>query len=119
MAVRKVTRPTLPTQPKPPHAKTAGRHANQLKADIFETLRNLNRGYGAALTAFYRLQTLDHRKAFPTGCLEGYRNRTEALRAQANRDLLRLLAGREEHEAEHFGRLCASPEKPRHNRRSS
>jgi hypothetical protein len=39
---------------------------------------------------------------FPAGCLRDYRNRTEALRAVANRDLLRLLAGREERDAQRF-----------------
>jgi hypothetical protein len=118
MAVRKVTRPNPPAQPKP-DAKPTRRHANQLKAEMFEYLRNLNRGYGAALTALYRLEMLDNRQAFPAGCLNGYRNRTEALRAQANGDLLRRIAGREDHEAERFGRLCNSPEKPSHNRQSS
>jgi hypothetical protein len=42
---------------------------------------------------------------FPYRCLADYRNRTEALRAQANRDLLRLFASREEQDAERFGRL--------------
>ncbi len=126
MAVRKTTRSTPPAQPRPQHAKTARagdpdqpkaarRHNSQLKADIFEVLRNLNRGYGAALTALYRLEILDHRKAFPSGCLNGYRNRTEALRAQANRDLLRLLAGREEHDAERFEGLSHNAD---HQRRA-
>jgi hypothetical protein len=105
MAVRKATRSIPPAQPSPRHAKAARQPGNQLKADIFEILRNLNRGYAAALTALYRLEILDHGKAFPAGCLGGYRNRTEALRAQANRDLLRFLAEREEREAERFDRL--------------
>ncbi len=117
MAARKVTRPTPPAQPRP-RQKPAHRHNNQLKADIFEVLRNLNRGYGAALTALFRLGALDHREAF-SALLHDYRTRTEALRAQANRDLLRLLAVREEQEATHFDRLCASSEKPSHNHRSS
>jgi hypothetical protein len=42
-------------------------------------------------------------QSFPAGILRDYRNRTEALRAVANRDLLRLLATREEQEAKRFG----------------
>jgi hypothetical protein len=44
--------------------------------------------------------------------LSSYRNRTEALRAFANRDLLRRFAGREDQDAERFSGLCAQPEKP-------
>jgi hypothetical protein len=118
MAVHKATRSNPSAQPQLQDAKTA-RAGNakpqrfdlhhQLKADLFEALRHLNRGYGVALSAFDRLETRDHLykpRAFSAMFLQDYRNRTEALRAQANRDLLRLLAGREEHEAERFGRLC-------------
>lgn len=110
MAVIEATRSNPPAQPQPKH---------QLKADLFEALRHLNRGYGVALAAFDRLESKDRLHAphaFPVGFLHDYRNRTEALRALANRDLLRLLAGREEHEAERFG---ASPEKPKRKRRRS
>jgi hypothetical protein len=41
---------------------------------------------------------------FPAGCLRDYRNRTEALRAVANRDLIRILAGREDRDAARFTR---------------
>jgi hypothetical protein len=41
---------------------------------------------------------------FPHECLHDYRNRTEALRALANRDLLRLFAGREDQDAARFSR---------------
>ena len=50
-----------------------------------------------AIAALMRL----HRPGFfPAGCLRDYRNRTEALRAMANRDLLRIFARREEKEAQ-------------------
>jgi hypothetical protein len=118
MAVRKATRSNPPAQHQPKH---------QLKADLFEALRHLNRGYGVALAAFDRLEVRDRqhpRRAFTAAFLQDYRNRTEALRAQANKDLLRLLAGREEHEAERFGRLSAAseksnPVKPNRNHRRS
>ena len=111
MAVRKATRSNLPAQPQRPSPN------HQLKADLFETLRHLNRGYGVALAAFDRLEIRDRqhaRRAFAAGYLHDYRNRTEALRAQANRDLLRLLAAREEHEAERFGRLCGENANRKH-----
>jgi hypothetical protein len=130
MAVHKVIRSTPPAQPNPQHTKTTqpqpqhspqqskttrtaqGRPDHQLKAEIFDTLRHLNRGYGVALAAFDKLEVRDRQhpsRAFSAAFLHGYRNRTEALRAQANRDLLLLLAGREEHEAERFDRLCGQP----------
>ena len=100
MAVPKTTRSKLSAQTQP--------QRHQRKAEFLETLHHLNRGYGVALSALERLETKDrqHRPSiFPAGCLSDYRNRTEALRAVANRDLLRLFAGREDHEAERFGRL--------------
>ena len=76
------------------------------KAELFDTLRDLNRGYGIALSALYRLHHKDRRGIFSADCLRGLHNRTEALRAVANRDLLRLLTGREERDASRFGRIC-------------
>ncbi|MBZ5507265.1 MAG: hypothetical protein LAO78_17535 [Acidobacteriia bacterium] len=80
----------------------------QLKSQLLETLRHLNRGFGVALAAFDRLQRQDrlHKPGiFPQECLHDYRSRTEELRALANRDLLRLFAGREDQEAARFVRL--------------
>src|SRR5262245_54932995 len=98
----------------------------QLNAHIFKTLRHLNRSYGVALTAYDRLQKQDRWQrpvSFPQNFLANYRNLTEALRAEANRDLLRLIAGREEREAERFARLLRQPaerrQKSGHNQRSS
>jgi hypothetical protein len=74
----------------------------------------MNRGFGVALAAFDRLQRQDrlHKPGiFPHECLHDYRNRTETLRALANRDLLQLFAGREDQDAARFGRLCGPPAK--------
>jgi hypothetical protein len=120
MATNKVIRSNPPAQPQPKPQRFDSDH--QLKADLFEALRHLNRGYGVALAAFDRLERKDHLyapRAFTAGFLQDYRNRTEALRAHANRDLLRLLAEREEHEANRFGRLCAVPKSPEPKRRRS
>jgi hypothetical protein len=93
-----------------PSAQPARRRPNpQLKAELFDNLRQLNRGYGVALAAFHRLH---YPGIFPNDCLSSYRNRTEVLRALANRDLLRLFAGREDQEAVRFGRLCGQRAKP-------
>jgi hypothetical protein len=128
MAVHKAIRSNSLAQPRPQQAKTglAGDPESQrpspnhqLKADFFEALRHLNRGYGVALAALDRLETKDRLRgprAFPAGFLQNYRNRTEALRALANRDLLRLLAGREEQEAERFDRLCGPNAHHKHRR---
>lgn len=109
MAVRKATRSNSPTQP---NAQPSRRRTNpQLKAEFFETLHHLNRGYGIAISALERLETKDRQfrpLIFPVGYLRDYRNRTEALRAVANRDLLRLLAGHEDRDATHFSKSPAA-----------
>ena len=110
-----------------PLAQPAGRSRNsqpkrsqrqindpQLKSHLFETLSHLNRGFGVALAAFDRLQKQDGLQKpaiFPQHCLRDFRNRTQELRAVANRDLLRLFAGREDHDAERSGRLLAQKQK--------
>jgi hypothetical protein len=123
MAVSKVTRSKSPTQINAqPKAQTRAqrqrsrpdrRHPDhqqndhQRKAEFFETIQHLNRGYGITLSALERLETKDRQLRpliFPAGCLRDYRNRTEALRAVANRDLLRILAGREDQDATRFGK---------------
>jgi hypothetical protein len=111
MAVHKVTRSNSHAQPKPQQAKTEPSYSNhQFKAEIFEILRNLNRGFGIALAALDRLEVKDHARArhlrrsglriFTPVCLGEYRNRTEALQAEANRDLARLIAAHENQKAE-------------------
>lgn len=114
MADPKVTSSHPLAQPQPQHqAQPQRSNSNhQLKSDLFEALRHLNRGYGVALAALDRLEHKDRLhtpRAFPSGFLNIYRDRTEALRALANRDLLRLLAQREQQDADRFG---VPPEKP-------
>src|SRR5262249_2803884 len=87
---------------------------HQFKAEIFEILRNLNRGFGVALAALDRLEIKDHARArhlrrsnlriFTAVCLGDYRSQTEALQAEANRDLLRLMAAQEDQNAGRFDR---------------
>lgn len=96
MAVPKAIRSKSSTQP------SRRRPNPQLKSEIFDTLRQLNRGYGSALAALHRLQ---YSGIFSRACLNALHNRTEALRALANRDLLRLFTGREEREVSRFSRL--------------
>ena len=83
-----------------------------LNNSVFQ-LTHLNRGFGVALAAFDRLQKqggLQKPAIFPQHCLRDFRNRTQELRAVANRDLLRLFAGREDHDAIRSGRLRGQPE---------
>jgi hypothetical protein len=114
MAVHKATRSNPLAQPKP---KPTRRRPNpqpqipiedpQLKTHLLETLKHLNRGFGV-LAGFDKLQRQNRLRRpgiFPYDCLHGYRNRTEELRALANRDLLRIYAEREDQDAERFGRL--------------
>ena len=118
MAVPKAIRSNPLAQPQRQHTKHTGHPDQQrkdpqatdpqLKSQLLETLRHLNRGFGVALAAFDRLQRQDrlHKPGiFPQECLHDYRNRTEELRALANRDLLRLFAGREDQDAARFVRL--------------
>jgi hypothetical protein len=111
MAVHKTKRSNPLAQPHRP--KLARRRPNQAtdphqKTELLDTLRHLNRGFGVALAALHRLgggsknARLPKPGIFPHDCLRDYRNRTEALRAQANRDLLRLFAGREDQDALRF-----------------
>jgi hypothetical protein len=113
MAVSKVTRSKsakqINAQPKHPDRRHPDRRHpdHQRKAEFFETLHHLNRGYGIALSALERLDTKDRQLRpliFPAGCLRDYRNRTEALRAVANRDLLRILAAREDRDVARFAK---------------
>jgi hypothetical protein len=108
-------------QPQPQHAKNARvggpkptrrRHNQQSqakdphhKAELFDTLRQLNRGYGIALASLNRLDNTKGKPGiFPREFLRNFRNRTEELRALANRDLLRCFAGREDQDAKRFGK---------------
>jgi hypothetical protein len=87
MAVHKAIRSNPAPQPERP------RPNHQLKAELFETLRHLNRGYGVALAAIDKLEGKSRNhgpRIFPTGFLHGYRTRTEVLRAETKRDLLRI-----------------------------
>ena len=99
MAVHKAIRSNPALQPERP------RPNHQLKAELFETLRHLNRGYGVALAALDKLETKARhhgRRIFPTDFLHSYRGRAEVLRAETNRDLLRLIAGYEDQDASCF-----------------
>jgi hypothetical protein len=103
MAVHKAIRTNPPAQPQPQHDHPRP-NQHQTKAEIFDVLRHLNRGYGIALAALDKLetkarQTNDRSRIFPTGFLQGYRNRAEILRAETNRDLLRVIAEHEEQDA--------------------
>lgn len=106
MATNKTTRSNPPAQPQPPQSQRPQRD-HQLKADIFEVLRRFNRGYGLALAALDKLDSKDRntRRVFPAGFLHEYRSRTEILRSEANRDLLRRIAEREAQEAERLSGL--------------
>ena len=121
MAVHKATRSNPKTQPQPQ------RPNHQLKAEIFDVFRHLNRGFGVALAALDKLEIKDRSQVnarsqinarsqtrsrpdarnglriFTEVCLREYRDRTQALQAQANSDLLRLMAGHEEQYAERSG----------------
>jgi hypothetical protein len=95
MAAHKPTRPNS-------SAQLSRRRPNPyLKQELFANLRELNRGFGIALAA---LTHLPQPQIFPAACVRDYRNRTESLRALANRDLLRLLAGHEDQDAARFAK---------------
>jgi len=106
MAVHKATHSNPLAQLHPNH---------QFKAEILEILHHLNRGYGVALAALDKLEIKDRCRAkarphpknglriFTAACLGEFHARTKALQAEANRDLLRLMAAHEDQYAEHSG----------------
>ncbi len=119
MAIHKGIRSKSSTQPRRPQAESTAQppdhkpqpangdrpRDHQKKAELFKTFERLNHGYGTALAALDRLRAKDRlpgKRVFPLECLNDFRDRTEVLRALANRDLLRLLAGHEEWEVERF-----------------
>ena len=68
MAVRKAIRSNPPAQPQPQPKSERPNPNHQLKANLFEALRHINRGYGIALGAFDRLEIKDRQhapRAFP------------------------------------------------------
>ena len=103
MAVHKAIRSNSLAQPQ------RRRRNPHFKAELFENLRQLNRGYGSALAALDRLQGA---AVFPAACLRDYRNRTESLSVLVNRDLLRLFSNHEDRDAARFDK-----EKPSHKSR--
>ena len=127
MAVRKATRSKSPAQLQPKTTRRpdtpnqASMSDPQLKAQLVGTLAHLNRGFGVALSALDRLRKQNRRLrpgAFPLVCLNDFRCQTETLQASANRDLLRLMATREEQEAERLSLLCRQSREPGHPGRS-
>ena len=107
MAVHKATRSK-------PLAQPARRRRNpHFKAELFENLRQLNRGYGSALAALNRLQGA---AVFPAACLRDYRNRTESLSALANRDLLRIFSNHEDGNVTRFDKPKPLPRLARNHR---
>ena len=101
MAINKAIRSNPLAQPK---RRRTNPDPHQ-KAELLDTLRQLNRGYGLALANLYRLDRHNgHPRIFPRAFLRKFRNQTEELRATVNRDLLRLLAGREDQDAKRFAK---------------
>ena len=106
MAVLKAKRSNPSAQLNPQHAKNAraGGPAQPLRhrpnplatPQLYEILNQLNRGYGTALISLDNLEMLStatRPEVLPAERLRDIRNRTEELRAQANRELLAVLAG--------------------------
>jgi hypothetical protein len=98
-------------QTKPQHANPtphARRRPNPLATpQLYDVLNHLNRGYGTVLISLDNLElmnTATRPEVLPADCLRDLRNRTEELRALANRELLAVLAGHKERDAAHFGR---------------
>ena len=63
---------------------------------LYDVLNNINRGYGTVLVSLDNLElmnTATRPEVLPAECLRDLRNRTEELRAQANRELLAVLTG--------------------------
>src|SRR5262249_18882639 len=103
--------------PQPQRRRRNSQPHPHLKAELFDTLRQLNRGYGVALAALSRLGADKNASPrftgiFPARCLRAHRHRTEALRALVNQELLRFVAGRKQQDAYCFDRLSRLAPKP-------
>jgi hypothetical protein len=102
MAVLKAKRSNSLAQPKPQHdnpTQPTRRRPNPLATpQLYDVLNNINRGYGTVLINLDNLElmnTATRPQVLPAECLRDLRNRTEELRALANRELLAVLTGRE------------------------
>src|SRR5262249_24689213 len=100
MAVRKATRSNSAAQlqPKKPKHRT---HPHHLETELFETLHQFNKAFGTALCALERIDIRfaprlrgKNRAGLRAlgGAIGDDGSRIGALRAEANRDLLRLLS---------------------------
>lgn len=96
-------------QPQPQHNPQPGAKRMPVKARIYRAIADLNAGLELALQELNRLQQVDF---LPSARLAAMHNAVGELRAQANREFLRVLGERETANAAHFERLC----NPRENK---
>jgi hypothetical protein len=93
MATNKAKR----SNPLAQHQPTRRRPNPLATPQLYDVLNNLNRGYGSVLISLDNLElmnTATRPQVLPVECLRDLRNRTEELRALANRELLAVLTGR-------------------------
>jgi hypothetical protein len=121
MAVNKSKRSIHLAQPQPQHAEQARTgdqqpelpqptdqptEAQPIRAHIYRTIADMNGGFEHVIEG---LQTLQKVKYLPAGSLNQVLNLICRTRAQANRELMTVLNGRELANVDHFHRLCLEP----------
>jgi hypothetical protein len=78
-----------------------------VRAHAYRTLAEMNNGLEQAMQG---LDTLKRINYLSSGSLHGIHNLLSRVRAQANRELMAVLAERETANARHFQQLCLEPE---------
>jgi hypothetical protein len=118
MATNKTKRSIHLAQPQPQHAKNARAgdpkpahfdpnpqpaELMPVRAHAYRTLAEMNNGLEQAIQG---LDTLKRISYLSSGSLHGIHSLLSRVRAQANRELMAVLAERETTNAEHFQQLC-------------
>jgi hypothetical protein len=110
MATNKVKRSIHLAQPQPKSERLRPDTEPELmpvKAHAYRTLAEMNNGLEQAIQG---LDTLKRINYLSSGSLHGIHNLLSRVRAQANRELMAVLAERETANARHFQQLCLEPE---------
>jgi hypothetical protein len=94
-------------QPQPQHNQQPPTKLMPVKAHIYRAIADLNAGLELTLQELNRLQQADF---LPSARIAAMHKVVGELRAQANRDFLRILGQRETANTAHFERLHTQPE---------
>jgi|SRR5689334_13081020 len=108
MAVNKAKRSIHLTQPQPKPTTDLF----PVKAHAYRTLAEMNNGLEQAIQGLQALRQISFFSADES--LTGLHNLLRRIRAQANRELMAVMAERESANDRHFQQLCLEPERAGH-----